>query len=355
MALNTDPIECYGDEAVAAAAIAGDFDLASPAERDAWSYRVWQRVALAVGFERELEAAVVVARGSRVRLAGLHAAALDAFEARARSFEGPPMVAPSRTTLAEVRHAAIYKMVAAGSRRANTWSVEADPTTLSGGACYPHLRIGEPLVMRRAFEVDTGPGYFADASTGPLPATDSACGWIGPMRLNLGTFPWVYGGNLSPSAPGLSWQTAGNHVPAVAAMRAAASMWTPLGNLSQDARVVAAQLGHFRRHTDPLVEDIPVWEVRGRPRPDGVLYRRGGLLYFPQGSLEIVVLLDPRGILGAVAYNYILERFAVFFAMRRAVLRARDVWTPEMERAAANNPDPCLRALPARKETSRAS
>lgn len=355
MAVKTDPIECYGEEAVAAAAIAGDLDLASASERDTWSFRVWQRVAAALGFERELEAAIVAVRGSRVRLAGLHAAALDAFAARAGRFEGLPMVVPSRATLAEVRHAAIRAIVASGQRRANTWAVEADPTTLSGGACYPHQRIGEAITMRRAFEVDTAAGYFSDVSGRPLPATDSACGWAGPVRLNLGTFPWVYGGDLGRHAPGLSWETDGNHAPAVAAIRAAASMWTPLGNLQQDARVVAAQLQHFRRHTDPLIEHVPVWEVRGRPRPDGRLYRRGGLLYVPHGSLEVEVFVDPRGVVAAPAYNYILERFAVFFAMRRAVLRARDAWTPEMQRAAADNPDPCLRALPVRMEVSRAS
>lgn len=355
MAVSTDPLACYGDEVIALGAIVRDFDLLSPGERDAWTFRVWQGVAQAIGFERGLESAVVAARGSRVRLAGLHAAALEAFGAWARGLQGPPMVAPSRATLAQVRQAAIRSMVTAGLARSNTWRVEADPAELSGGACYPHQRLGEPLTMRRAFEVDSGPGYFEEASTGPLPAADSACGWVGPVRLNLGTFPWVHGGALGRHAPGLFWETGERYTPALEAMRVAASMWTPLGNLRQDARVVAAQLRHFRQHTEPLVEDLPVWEVRGRPRPTGQLYRRGGLLVVPQGSLEIASLIGARGVVAASAYNFILERFAVFFAMRRAVLRARDAWTPELVRAAADNPDPCLRALPIKKEDRRAS
>lgn len=351
----TDEIACYGPAAVEAAAIAGDFDLMSQAERDAWSFRVWQQVADALGWSRGLEAAAVAARRSRVRLAGLHAAALAAFGTWARGLQGPPMIAPSRATLAQVRHGALRQMAAVGAARGNTWTVQADAAGLSGGACYPHQRMGEPIEMRRAFEVDTGPGYFADAITGPRSTEESACGWTGPVRLSLGTFPWVYGGMLGRYAPGLSWETGEASAPAVAAMQAAASMWTPLGNLRQDARIVAAQLEHFRRHTTPLIEELPVWEVKGRPRPAGQLYRRAGLLFVPQGSLEVASLVGPRGEVAASAYNYILQRFAAFFAMRRAVLRARAAWTPDMQRAAHDSPDPCLRSLPARKETRRAS
>lgn len=353
--MQADEITCYGREAVEVAAIAGDFDLLSQTEREVWSFRVWQQVADALGWSRPLEAATIAARRSRVRLAGLHAAALEAFDRWARGLEGPPMVAPSRATLAQVRLAAIRMMQAAGAQQHNTWAVQAEAAGLPGGACYPHQRIGEPITMRRTFEVDTGPGYFADATAGPRPASESACGWVGPVRLNLGTFPWVYGGGLGRHAPGLSWQTEEGRAPATAAMQVAASMWAPLGNLRQDARVVAAQLVHFRRHTDPLVEDVPVWEVRGRPRPSGRLYRRAGLLYVPQGSLELISLISARGELAATAYNYILGRFAAFFAMRRAVLRARAAWTPDMQRAAADNPDPCLRVRPVQKEIRRAS
>jgi hypothetical protein len=350
-----DEIACYGPAAALAATIAGDFDLMSQAERDAWTFRVWQQVADTLGWSRGLEAAVVAARRSRVRLAGLHAAALAAFDTWARGLAGPPMVAPSRATLAEVRLAALRRLLAVGAARGNTWTSQADAAGLSGGACYPHQKIGEPITLRRAFEVDTGPGYFAEAISGPRSASESTCGWTGPVRLSLGTFPWVYGGILGRHAPGLSWQTDEGNAPATAAMQVAASMWTPLGNLRQDARIVAAQLEHFRRHTDPLVEDLPVWEVKGRPRPAGQLYRRAGVLYVPQGSLEVAALVGPLGEVAATAYNYIVQRFAVFFAMRRAVLRGRAAWTPDMQRAAQDSPDPCLRTLPARKETRRAS
>lgn len=296
-----------------------------------------------MGFTRELEAAVLSARRSRLRLAGLQAAALDAFEAWARGLQGPPMIENSRAVLAMARQGALSAMLAAGRQAWNTWDVQADPSTLSGGACYPHQKLGEPLQLRRAFELDTAASVLRDAVAGPPPADASACGWTGPVCLSLGTFPYVYGGQLGRHAPGLSWPAEGRAQPAATAMRAAAAMWTPLGNLRQDARVVAVQARLFRERTEPLLAELAAWEVPGRPRPPGRLYRRGGLLHVEQGSLELATLEGPFGVLAASAYNAVRLRHATFFALRRAVLRARAAWTPEMRDAAARNPDPCLR------------
>ena len=347
--MRDDVLSIYGDEVAALAEVARDFDLLSSAERDAWTFHVWQQVAQVLGFEAALEEAVRAARRSRARLAELHGAGLTSFAAWAGRLDGPPMILNSRAMLATVRQGSIQAMNAAGLRVANVWAVQADASALPGGACYPHQRLGEPLGMRRAFEPDAGPGYFADAAAGPPPADESPCGWTAPVRLNLGTFPWVYGSQLGRHAPGLSWQTGEKYEPAAAAMRIAASMWTPLGNLRQDARVVAAQLRHFRRLIAPLFAEAPSLDVGGRPRPPGPLHRCAGLLIAEHGSLELVGADGPRGRVAATAHNYVLQRFAVFFAMRRAVLRARAAWTPEMQRAASDNPDPGLRLVPARR------
>ncbi len=75
----------------------------------------------------------------------------------------------------------------------------------------------------------------------------------------------------------------------------------------------------------------------------GQLYPRGGLLHVHQGSLQVAGIDGPRGRLPAAAYNYIVQRFASFFAVRRATLRAL-AWAPEMKRLVATTSDPCLRA-----------
>ena len=90
-----------------------------------------------------------------------------------------------------------------------------------------------------------------------------------------------------------------------------------------------------------LVARVPVYQP-GRAEP-GRLYRRGVLLYVHQGSLHVTGLDGPRGRLPALAYNYIVQRFASFFAVRRATLRALATLPAEVQRSAATSIDPCLR------------
>ena len=125
----------------------------------------------------------------------------------------------------------------------------------------------------------------------------------------------------------------------------------PATNLRQDARQVVTIYRHFIAHTAPLVAALPIFEA-GRPVA-GRLYRRNRYLYVHQGSLHVAGLDGPRGRLAATAYNYILRRFAVFFAVRRAAVRALPGLATDVQRAARSSADPCLRQLA--EEVARAS
>ncbi|MEZ4454330.1 MAG: hypothetical protein R3B09_33060 [Nannocystaceae bacterium] len=161
------------------------------------------------------------------------------------------------------------------------------------------------------------------------------------MSLYLGTFPWVYSTRLGAGGPGLRW-AAGRSRPATIAFAAMASLMEPEMNLRQDARQVAAIAEHFVRVTAPLVRRVPVFSARTRSA--GQLYAREGRLYVHQGSLHVAHLEAARGAVRASAYNYILDRLACFFAVRRATLAAVEVLPPAAWEAAARSQDPCLRA-----------
>jgi hypothetical protein len=129
--------------------------------------------------------------------------------------------------------------------------------------------------------------------------------------------------------------------PALEGLHVVASLMEPATNLRQDARQVAAIYRHFATHTAPLVAALPSFQP-GRAEA-GRLYRRGRFLLAHQGSLHVAALDGPRGRLAASAYNYILRRFASFFAVRRATLRALATLPAEVQRRAATSADPCLR------------
>src|SRR5690606_37345276 len=177
---------------------------------------------------------------------------------------------------------------------------------------------------------------------GPPPQAASACGWQTPVSLFLGTFPWVYSTRLAAEGPGMRW-SAGTVRPATTAMSAMASLMEPEQNLRQDARQVAAIAGHFITHTAALVRRLPAYspDLRGSA---GRLFVKGRRLYVHQGSLHVATLEGPRGALRASAYNYILQRFACFFEVRRAALRALRALPEAARELAANSTDPCLRA-----------
>ena len=336
----TVDFRCYGEDIQAAAAMLPEFDLRSPAETGSWYLREWQILAEALGFAQQLAAAPRAVPTTADPATAMSLAGLAAFERVLRA--GRPGMSESQ---AHVQSAAIEAMAAGGVTRGELWRLTIDPTTLATGACF-----AEGGRSFRAFYPDTAPGYFGDGWSGPPPRAESACGWETPLVLHLGTFPWVYSSRLGDVGPGMRW-TSSAAQPALEGLQVVASLMEPATNLRQDARQVAAIYRHFIAHTAPLVAALPGFEA-GRPVA-GRLYRRGRYLYVHQGSLHVAGLDGPRGRLAAPAYNYILRRFAVFFAVRRAAVRALPGLAADLQRAARSSADPCLRQQA--EEVARAS
>jgi hypothetical protein len=90
-----------------------------------------------------------------------------------------------------------------------------------------------------------------------------------------------------------------------------------------------------------LVAAIP--ESSDDPLSSGCLARSGHVLETCKGKGRLVGLNGPRGFICADAYNFIQRRFAAFFAMRRALLRAQKKLSRELRALVDANPDPCLR------------
>ncbi len=362
-------LDCYGPEIGALANIAGDFDFLSTIEREAWIARQWAEVAESMGWAGALEAALERIRRTRIGLADTSAVAIAAYRQVALAEREEPAFGER----ARVRQEVLRALVA---RSPNVWRLEVDAASLPSGICFggttrgggrPSGGLVERLLdrqgasgrapqgsgryvgekpktggpARRAFIADSGPSYFWPAAPRVL-VYRPGCGNDAPLRLSLGTFPWVYGHRLQAPAPGSLWRSdAGAHSPAAVALEIASSLWQPAGNLRQDAREVVAHWRHWRDTTGALLDEIPaVGEVA---RSGDCLYRRGHLLEVCQGSLELVGLNGPRGFICAAAFNAIQRRFAAFFAMRRALVRARARLPSELRRALNNNPDPCLR------------
>ena len=268
-------------------------------------------------------------------LLGLHATALGAFEVwqkeRALSPAIPPVVRAQR---ARVRQEVLLGYAA--QRPDRLWAIDEPAPMLAHGACFE--RGPATHLSGRAFLDDTSASYFHTARTGKA---QPACGWEGPVFLSLGTYPWVYGGRLQRTPPGLDWDTAGSHAPAAIGMRLCASLWQPEGNLQQDARAIVFAYRHYRQATDRVLQSVPPFDAR--IAAPGELYRRGLLLHAEQASLEVFTLRSHLGPLAANAHNYVIRRFAAFFALRRALLLNPARLTAEQQRLIRDNADPCLR------------
>jgi len=326
----TPDLTCYGDDIRGLADLVGDFDFRSPMDIHAW-YRVeWQAIAELLGFSQELDTTLAPLRVARDRVAATNQAGVEAFGRWLRGQR--PDLSDSH---ARTQEAVLAQLLITGHDSGELWRVTADTTTLAAGACYD-----DGGQLRRAFYPDTAPGYFGDGWSGPPPRAESACGWTTPLVLHLGTFPWVYSSRLDGPAVGTRWASS-TTAPALIGMRAMARLLDPGGNLRQDARQVAAIYEHFAMHTAPLVARLPLYQP-GRAAA-GQLYRRAGFLYVHQGSLHLAGLSGPRGRITAPAYNYVLRRFACFFAVRRAALRALVSLPSDVQRIAETSTDPCLR------------
>ena len=324
-------LTCYGRDIEALADLAGDFDLRSPLDTRTWFRQAAEALAEPLGLAQQLTQELDRRRGARDWVSATSEATMAAFIARMRQTR--PAVSDKQ---AATQAAVLEQLVTAGSRTGELWRVTVDPTALDSGACYADARGG----LSRAFYPDTTPGYFGDGWPGPPPRAESRCGWDTPLVLHLGTFPWVYSSRFDATGPGLRWISP-TGAPAVEAFRVVLSFLQPETNLRQDARQVVTIYRHFAAQTAPLIGRLPTYQ-QGRAAV-GKLYQRAGLLYVHQGSLHVTGLDGPRGRLPALAYNYIVQRFASFFAMRRATLRAL-AWAPEMRRVVASTSDPCLRA-----------
>lgn len=329
---------CYGGDIEALADLAGDFDAQSPEESAAFIQRTWAGIAQIVGFANELGDAMAALRGTRLALVGLHAAALAAFErwsATPRRPLSPELPTAVRTARAKVRHEVLLAL--GGSHRATLWMIDEPAARLPARARFE--RGPATAVSGRAFPVDAAENFFHGARKSN-PAELSAP-WETPVLLSFGTYPWVLGSKLHRTPPGLDWDAALPWHPAALAMRLATSLWQPLGNLQQNAIQVVQHYRHYTRATDLALAALPTWP-KGQP---GQLVRKGLRLHLEHGSLDLAGINSPHGYLSATAHNFILDRFATFFAVRRAHARIAGQLPIELRRAIAHNPDPCLRRL----------
>lgn len=372
----SDILRCYDGEINALADLAGDFDASSPDDTRRWKIEQWRSVAAALGWAREIED--VISGGPQFSLSSTVAPApfLDAFE---RWHEGrghrPRVLSSTQArSLSRVRHDVITKLDANGYATMNRWRPFIASKALPSSACVdmnaPATRApagpGQVVTARsasaativgtvklapvgrgpgaftqpqrsfRAFRADTAPGYFGD-KIDAQGASD--CDY--PVILSLGTFPYVYGNDLGGAGSGLTWAIGRPWAPARLGLAVMTSFWDATANLSQDARVVAAQYVHFRRATDQVLASVPAAATE-RYRPVvGHVYRQGGLLYVFQGALELQRFHGPRGTISAASYNYCKRRFAAFFAARRAYLRAYSSLDQAARDALDRNPDPC--------------
>ncbi len=355
----TDFLDCY-DAALEEFSddLAGDFDFLSSSEREGWLAQEWTKVAEGGGWEDALTQTLAKLRQTQLGLVSLESAALAAFSSVVRQKREEP----GRSDRALVRASVLETLQE--KHTAHLWRVKADVGGLPYGACYgratwqpaplkakggtlagkasdakvnaPSMGAQVTVLPQPTFLADAGPSYFWDGAPSSQ-VLDLGCGWSTPLRLSLGTFPWVYGHRLQAPAPGLAWRSNMTKHPATVAMRIAAGMWHPEGNLSTDARDVVAAWKHWRATTQPLVSELPTSPKSGEVSRDGERLVATGV------SADVVGLNGPRGFICATAYNFIQERFAAFFAMRRALLRSRRHLSPELRELLMTNSDPCVR------------
>lgn len=314
--------------------LAGDFQAIKFATTENWIRRQWLRVADELGFREALERQLHrTARRRRLITSESLGVFARWFATKHQPNHDPEQARVRALCLAQIRQA----------MPTNRWLVDIDSRRLPESACFTPLefvrgssplpasalermmiRAIKPAVQprRRAFQADVTASFFHDKDD------RRARGCAYPVKLALGTFPYVYGRNLGAEPPGLFWSSEDKYRPAVEGMRIAASMWTQVGNLSQDARIVVAHYQQFRKQTSALLDQaLP----GARDKRTGVL-RRG-----------VKPLTSPRGSISAKGYNLTLRAFAAFFAARRAYLKAPASLSPEARRALRANPDPILR------------
>jgi hypothetical protein len=327
---------CYGPDIEALADEDGGIETVTTEGILEFGLRQWKDVAATLGFTTPLARVLSGIQHARGGLLGLHATALAAFEAWHKERPVSPKIPPAvRALRARARQDVLLGY--AGQHPDRLWMIDEPAPLLQHGACFE--RGPATALSGRAFQDDSAATYFHPARTGkPQPP----CGWEGPVFLSLGTFPWVYGGRLYQTPPGLDWDAAGGYSPAGIAMRLCASLWQPEGNLRQDARAIVFAYRHYRQASEKALGDVPPWNPK--TAVPGELYRQGLTLRAEQASLQTFTRTSPFGPLAASAHNYIIRRFAAFFALRRSLLLNAQRLSAEQKQAIEANADPCLRS-----------
>lgn len=314
-------LECYGDEIVMLADLAGRFDAADKDSTEGWWLDQWSRVARRLGWSQSLDAKVSLAKQTGGGFIGVRNAPLAAF--REWHKDRPPvMVGPwDSTTLSRVRHECVQTI----RNTPNVWMAETPAYALPFRACAN---------KQRAFAATESPSYFRRGE-GVTPRGPD-CEWEGAVRISFGTWPYVTG-RLGRVADGLTWLSSDEWTPAVLAMQTCSELWEPAGNANQDARLVVQHWAEFRSATAALIDAMPE-----EPRRAGDPYRLGYRVAVHLGSEDATVLVGPRGPLSVGAYNYVVERFAAFFACRRSILESFTALPANVQQLLRSNPDPCL-------------
>jgi hypothetical protein len=224
-------------------------------------------------------------------------------------------------------------MTAAGRERGELWRVTVDPTTLETGACYADESGSLSRLLPRH-----GAGLLRRRLARARRRGPRALRLETPLVLHLGTFPWVYSSRLEAVGPGLRWSRR-----APSRRSRACTSWRllePETNLRQDARQVAAIYRHFAAHTARCSPACP---------PSSPAAPRSAACTSAAASCTCIraACTSPASTARAAASprrpTTTSARFACFFAVRRATLRAL-AWLPaEVQRLARPRADPCLR------------
>ena len=317
-------LDCYGSHVGALAALGGTFNPTDWPSLSAWWLRQWSLMAERMGWGVEFARAVSTAGGDKGALAVAPVAAFREWHKR-RAPQFAVAGSWDKNQLARVR----YDVVQALRERAGTWVIDAPSYELPYNACAGAVRV--LLSSAR-------PAYFDDGLDDPTPRGHT-CEWSGNVRIYFGTWPWCHG-RLDPFADGLAWTFSDTADAATLALRTAANCFEPQQNARIDARVVDEHWTRFRKRTDPAILTLPL-----SPQGPGSIYRDGLLLRVHLGKPELTVLTGARGPIGVAAYNYVVERFAAFWACRRAVLARYHQLDDSIRLSLQKNTDPCVREV----------
>lgn len=313
-------LDCYGKDAPALSAISGSFDPTNDVDALTWWLGQWERIAERMGWRSDFVAAVTEANESPDTT--LRSAPLVGFQRwhKARS-ESLAVAGPwNRNELGRAQYAVVRSL----REQPGIWRLSAASFSLPGGACTGRFRV-LPSAAR--------PTYFDEGLPDATPR--GSCEWSGEVRVYFGTWPW-FAGRLEPVADGLTWPWRARNSAASLALKTAGQCFEPQFNATVDARDVQAHWQRFTDLTAPVLASLPTTGAI-----PGALYRDGYRIRAHLGSTRSRYLNGPRGPISLDAYNFVVERFAAFWACREAIIRNAHR-LPKIRSTLAKNPDPCV-------------